>query len=360
MKKALSYICIIIGLFLLFAGTSRWTVGYMWNRKRHEMWWGEHQNNYGDLTKISYLDDIKIFQTPKDYTFTKPADSSSPKNIDLYLWGDSYTEDIPTFAFAHVNAYHYGRNRHGGLGYKLDKTRRNILILETAERYVRSDYGDFGIYTLVKKKEKATSLAYPIVQPMKNYALLGVGIKMDDLFNPNINQNLEYLLFNLNLMNPPRKLKANLNYYCFNRGSGNAVIAKDGQHLFLKETVEPNSIYSSYEPFSDTMASRYAANLAQIYQHYLAEGFDEVYFAIIPNPATLLQPANYNNLIPVLENHPARKIPVISLYTQLKQSPGPRQYFRAGDTHWNNKGIQMWLAMVNEILAQESKKGLQN
>ncbi len=355
MKKVLSYSCIIIGLVLLFSGTSRDVVAYIWERKHHQLWWGEHQSNFGDLSNIAYLDDIKVFQTPNDYNFTPPADTSGPKNIDLYLFGDSYTEDVPCAAFAHVNTCHFGRKGHHDLVYKLDKSKRNVLLIETAERYVRSNYQNGDIYNHIRK-DLPPALTLAISEPGPVYASVGAGLHVADFFNPNINQNLEYLLFNVNAMNKPRLLKADMNYYLFNRGSGDVVIADDGRHLFLKETVEPKNECSSYQPFSNEDVTAWANNLNVIYEHYKAEGFDEVYFAIVPNPASVIQPANYNNLIPKLQTSPGLKMQMVDVYSHYKNAGNPRQFYRAGDTHWNNKGMQLWLMLVNEQLSRQSAK----
>ncbi len=353
MKKVLSYSCIIIGLVLLISGTHRDIVAYIWERKHHHLWWGEHQSNFGDLSNIAYLDDIKIFQTPNDYQFTPPADTAGPKNVDLYVFGDSYIEDVPCYAFAHVNACRTGRKDQHDLIYQLDKAKRNVLLIETAERYVRSNYGTSDIYSHIKKDALPVTRA-KIMSQSPVFASMDLGLHIGDFFNPNINQNLEYLLFNVNAMNEPRLLKADMNYYLFNRGSGDVIIADDGQHLFLKETVEPKSDYSSYQPFSDEDAAKWINNLNAIYDHYRGEGFDEVYFAIVPNPVSVIQPANYNNLIPKLQNAPGLKMHVIDVYSHYKKAGNARQFYRAGDTHWNNNGIQVWLELVNEELGKVS------
>ena len=80
-----------------------------WNNKHADRssWWCKHNNmGGGDLVKLSYLDDVKKYWALKDYDFKRPTDDGK-KNINLYLYGDSYTEDIPDSAFANVKEFNY-------------------------------------------------------------------------------------------------------------------------------------------------------------------------------------------------------------------------------------------------------------
>jgi hypothetical protein len=356
MKKLLSYICIVLGLAIMAAGTSRTLMGVIWQAKftdNNKSWWGEHHNPNGDLANIAYLDDIKVFHSPKDYQFNSATQET--KNVDLYVWGDSYIEDVPAAALAHVNTYTYRRSRDEQMTFRLNKLHRNILLIETAERYIRPYFDKPDMYTRVlPETTAATSFCLP--PGNTNRTMAAFGIPTEALFNPNINQNLEFILFNYNFMNAPHCWKADLNYYLFNRASGYAVLADNGQHLFLKETVQPSGGYSSYEPVADSAIERYVRTLNEVRRHYLDQGFDEVYLSIIPNPVSLLQPAHYNYVLPRISNHPGLQVPLIDVYNDFKAAPSPAIYFRAGDTHWNNKGLQLWLNRLNNVLISESRR----
>ena len=140
--------------------------------------------------------------------------------------------------------------------------------------------------------------------------------------------------------------KAALNYYLFNRASGDVVISNDRNFLFLKETVSKTDVGSSYYPVSRQDAAHIVDVLNNIYDHYKAAGFAEVYFSVIPNSATIMQPDGYNNLIPMIQNDARLRMKIIDIYTTFKQSNDV--YYLPGDTHWNHKGKQLWLDMVNE------------
>ncbi len=354
MKKILSWICIVLGLVVLVFGTLEHlfkTIHDAKNYERNKSWWGEHHSENGDLVNMAYLDDIKTFRSPKDYDFKIPADTGN-KNVDLYLWGDSYFEDIPAKALAHVHKYSFGRTYYEELHYKLDKTRRNVLIIGCSERFFRPYFSYQSIYKTVSKLADSPSVnAKP--QPTVGAGKAAVALGINDLFNKNINQNLEYLLFNYNLLNRPRLLKADMNYMIFRRGSGSVVISEDGRNLFIKETLLPKHGYSCYEILADSDIDWYVKELDSVYEHYKAEGFDEVYLSVIPNAATILQPARYNRLLPRLTAHPDMHMPLIDIYPIFKNDSSPRRLYRSGDTHWNNNGMQIWLNMVNEILTRE-------
>ncbi len=176
-------------------------------------------------------------------------------------------------------------------------------------------------------------------------------LSVDNFFNKYINQNLQCNLFNYNFIIPVFECKAALNYYIFNRASGDAMISEDRNFLFLKETVSKTDIGSSYVPVNNSDITGIVNNFNKIYAHYKEEGFSEVYLSIIPNSATIVQPEGYNNLIPLIQNDVRLKMKVIDIYSVFKKSSD--LYFLPGDTHWNFKGKQLWLDVVNEQLMKQ-------
>lgn len=343
MKKIAAWIAIVAGLAILITSSSDTLINKLHQLRQstsNKIWWAEHNSTNGDLATMAYLDDVPEFNSPKDYHFTHPADTGS-KNIDLYIWGDSYLEDVPGFVFAHTNQYHFGRNYFGELHYKLDTTKRNVLIIESAERFFRPYFSYNTIYNFVSADSatvKLVSTEQPIIKATGQH----------------INQDIEYLLFNYNFLNAPRLWKADLNYYVFGRASGNVLLSEDGENLFIKETSMPTHGYSSYEVLHESTIHWYVKTLNSVYKHYRAEGFDEVYLTIIPSPISILQPGWYNNLISRLTADTALKMPLIDIYPTFKRYPNKHSLYRAGDSHWNNNGFQLWLQMVNSVLAKES------
>ena len=359
MKKIISWIFILIGLTVLVAGTSKTLYNKVHEKKYYELnqsWWGEHHSYGGDLVNMAYLDEIKKFQAPKDYLFRSPTDSLAVENTDLYMWGDSYVEDVPGYAFGHLHSFHFGRNYYDELHYSLDKNRRNVLIIESTERFSRPYFIYKSIYKTVRKKNDKEVFRFDLSHVRTDYALFGVPLGVNEWFNEHINQNIEFLLFNYNFLNKPRFLKADMNYRMFNRASGSVSISDDGNNLFLRETILAKHGYSCYEQLGDSTINWYVNELNNVYDHYKAEGFDEVYLSIIPNPATILQPKKYNNFIPRLFRNPGLRMPVIDVYQQFKNDPDPHRLFRPGDSHWNNNGMQIWLGVVNEHLRKRNLK----
>jgi len=356
MKKLLAYFCVIVGLAALVIAHVTPIANRIWKwNKTHALnnaWWGKHNSGGGDLVALSYLDDIPQFNEPKQYHFARTADSA--KNIDLYLFGDSFTEDLPDSIFAHSHAYHYG-NYVKGLTYQLDPTKKNILILEVSERFMFQRYSDNDIFERLKPvagnpvpdTSRAGTSAAAAAAPVssapehKNYSAI-------------VNKNLEYVMFDYNFLNWIRRYKADMNYTLFNRASGDVAISGNGKYLFFKPTVDPEGMYSIYGEVGENALANLVRQFNEIYKHYRAAGFAEVYLSIIPNAATILQPEGYNQLIPKVQQAPGLKVPLIDVYSVYKQNNDPALLFRQGDTHWNNNGMQVWLSLVNDQLNKQS------
>lgn len=348
LKKALSYFFIAFGLMVLYASTSRRAMQFISEYRDNDKWWGTYQMKNGDLISLSYLDFVAKFNPPNEPIPLRRPRYDGPKNTVLYLHGDSYTYHLPDSAFAGLAEFHLIDRNHGA-NYHLDSTKRNILVLEVSERYARGYFGSLQIFnelcdSLVKKK----TIAFCNHTPAMHYASLIPGFEINDLFNKYINQNLQCNLFNYNFIFPMFEYKAALNYYVFNRASGDVEISKDRNFLFLKETVSLTFGGSSYYPLTPADIEWMVDKLNTIYDHYKASGFDEVYFSIIPNSATIMQPQGYNNLIPSIHENPRLRMKIIDAYSAFRQAP--EVLYRPGDTHWNNKGRQLWVDLVNEQL----------
>lgn len=350
MRKTISYIFIILGIGILYLSTSRTMMGKI-SSVRNDIDggpFGTHQTNEGDLVDMAFLDYVPKFHSKLDYYFPKP-DYNGPANINLYALGDSYIHMAPDSAYAGVYKYRYAWRYLGGLAYTIDSSKKNILLIEVAERYIRSFLSGQDIRWMVKPEEQT---ALQLSNRTYHYAKFPIPDNIGDLFNPYIDQNIEYNLFNYNFINPVRDAKAWFNYNVFNRASGNVSVSKNGQQLFLEETTQPKVIESSYSPVSDAEIDSIVDNLNEVYEFYTHNGFAEVYIALIPNPATIIQPVGYNMLIPRIQDHPELKVKVIDIYTLYKQQNKP--VYRTGDTHWNGYGHKLWLDAVNAMLIKEN------
>ena len=321
-------------------------------------WYAPYRPKGGDLILLSFLDGINKFVEPETYKYTEANDSGSA-NIHLMLFGDSYVKDIPDNAFACVSNFQFGRRGYSNIEYEGDSTKKNILIIEIGERFLRDYFSQIFIFNQVAKKtipEPVTSIKPGFVaNHYASFTLPDLGF-VDSLFNININQNIEQNVFNYAFINPIRITKALFNYKLFNRASGDVVISKDGNHLLVRESAITTGKPSSYSEISEEELYTIVNNINTIYDSYTKRGIDEVYLSIIPNPATILQPRGYNNLIPKVQNHPGMKVPCIDWYSVYKADKNPSRLYRQGDTHWNNTGMQIWLSMVNTELRKQNKQ----
>lgn len=359
-KRLVTYLLILGGIGLLYISTSHSSMERI-SAVRNDLQtvWGVHDcTDKGDLVNMAYLDYVTKFHSTRDYVFNRPA-YNGPANVDLYMEGDSYTFKIPDTAYAGLHKYEYAWVGRKGIRYELDTSRTNILIIERVERYIRNYFGQ--LYVLNNVHAANTDFQYRDFSENNAQTNTSIGRlsalipdKVDHylqkMFNPNINSNLEYNLFNYKLLNAPRLAKAMLNYKIFNRASGDVTIADNGQQLYLSHTTDLHNDGSSYASISEQEYTALVNNLNYIYDYYKKDGFDEVYVAIIPNPVTILEPDGYNNLIPRLQHDASVKMKFIDSYTAFKQTN--KVIYRPGDTHWYNEGLQTWLGIVNDTLAK--------
>ncbi len=349
-KKVLSYFFIVFGLAALVMSTSRRAMQFISEARDNEKWWGAYPCKHGDLVSLSYLDFVKKFNPPRDLTPIKTPVYNGTKNTALYLHGDSYSYHLRDSNFAGLSTF-FPIDRNHGAKYHLDPAKRNILLIEVSERYLRTYFSGLQMLKEVidtQAAKKGTALITPTNGLNKYDASVLPDIHVSDLFNKYINQNLQCNLFNYNFIIPMFEFKAALNYHLFNRASGDVVISNDRNFLFLRETVSKTDIGSSYVPLNEGDITLLVNNFNLIYDHYKKEGFSEVYLSMIPNSATVMQPDGYNNLIPSVQNDPRLEIKIIDAWTAFKKSS--EILYLPGDTHWNNQGRQLWLDLVNAML----------
>src|SRR6201989_2845675 len=158
MRKIASLFFIFIGTGLLIISSSDNMMNLITARRTDlDGWFGIHRWSAGDLVSMSYLDHVNRFQEKEEEHFVKPVDDSAGRNIDLYIYGDSYLMSVPDSAFSSINSYHFGRRTYEDLIYSLDPHKKNILIIEFAERLTRNELRRLDLYNHLKKKEPAHS-----------------------------------------------------------------------------------------------------------------------------------------------------------------------------------------------------------
>jgi hypothetical protein len=353
MRKFISLLFIFSGTVLMLISSSEKTMKKIFEKRSAlKGWFGVHHSQAGDLVSMSYLDNVPRFRESYDYYFARPSDTTAERNIDLYIYGDSYLMTIPDSAFGSINQYHFARRSYEDLVYTLNPHKKNILIIEYAERFARGEFGNFEIYHHVIKKQADAGFLHWTDRQNQYASLFGF-----QLFNHDINRNLEYNLFGYRFWDEVKLAKSSLTYYLFNRAGGDAIVSDDGSRLFLRQTIAPDNMLSSYYPIDQKEWHRIIDNVNAVYDHYKAEGFDEIYLSIIPNPVTVLQPENYNGLIPNLQKAGVLNgMKMIDVYSQYLRDPKPGTLFRIGDTHWSNHGMQVWLKEVNNELKLQGEK----
>src|SRR5450631_2364144 len=311
MRKIVSIFFIFFGLVLLIISSSdRLMKRIIEKRSALNNSFGIHQSPGGDLVSMSYLDKVKRFQESFEYKFVRPADDTGKKNIDLYIYGDSYLMEFPDSAFCCINSYHYCRRGYQDMQYTLDPNKKNILIIEIAERFARVEFELQETMRHFNKKQPATSLL-----GFSDHPITYAGFPDLDIFSPDINRNLEFNLYGYRFWDRVKFAKASLTYYLFKRATGDAVVSDDGNRLFLKQTLAEHDRLSSYYPFEQKEIQKMFFNLNATCAYYKADGFDEVYLSIIPNPVTILQPLHYNGLIPQLQQPDSLKcMHIIDMY----------------------------------------------
>lgn len=293
---------------------------------------------YGDLYSMSFLPGYV------DTAFLPLKKYDQPGNTDLYIIHDSYLADkLDKTNFKYINRLVTSDFRNGSTTFKLDDGRRNILIIECSERSIAWRLTDTA--NLFLRMHPALPDYDPgIVEPGTDEFLMSL------LFNPNINQNLEFSLYDYEWFIPIKEAKAWINYSLFKKLPPDVTISTNEKYLLLNETVDPRSNISSFAPLDRSYLDYVIKCQNYILQHCTKVGFDEVYFSLIPNPVTILDPNRmaYNHKIEFVEQNPQLKARVISVYSVFQNTN--QQIYRRDDTHWNGRGIQLWVDEVNKRL----------
>ncbi len=294
---------------------------------------------YGDLYGLAYLPKFKLQEPirPRTVPFNK---NPSTKIVNLFLVKDSYLgKDFITndSLFSHLNSYHDTQWGMESVFFDLKSDTRNIniLLFETVERYFLQRFSDTSV--VLKKAMSRKN----IIRPSKF---------LDQIFNKQIEANLENCLFDYAFCNLFKELKATAIYNLFDRLNAKVEISNDKDYLLLTETTDNTSRTSSFYKLSSLEIEQYINTLNAITIKAKSVGFDEVYLSIIPNPVTIVDSGRgtYNNLIPAIQNNPNLKMRVIDIYKPFKKSH--LELYSKSDSHWNQDGFYLWLEQFNKQL----------
>ncbi len=327
-------------------------------RYQSDAFWGSDKYAYGDLFGLSYLPQFRIQQPPTGYiTVDVPKGN---RDINLYGLVDShiYAFVKSDTIFYGVKNYWYSKWADSAVNetIHIDTTKKNVLFIEVVEHNIRL----FADTNHVFKKFKVSAAPAPAHQYANKAGKTGFSGSLlrglrDGIFDKAITQNLEFNLFNYRLFTPLKELKANINYKLFNRVDKDVIVSGNGKYLYLTATADTN-YESSFYPIPQPKVDKIVHALNVVYNHYKSIGFDEVYFTMVPNPVSILEPnmGNYNNLIPRIQNNPALQMKTVDLFDLYKTTN--LQVYKNSDTHYTNDGFKLWVEEFNKKLMEVRKK----
>lgn len=301
----------------------------------HSEWFGKYSNlfpniyRYGDLYLQTNMPGFRI----KDRK-VKPVIHRNEQHTTLTIVGDSYTQhfDSSYFSSGIFHFIHY--NSIPDTIAPLDTHQRNIIIIECTERHARMRFANSSFFVTGQKI------------PVKRAAEV-------ELLTEN---HLQPLLTHYDWQLPFKELKTAIYLNVFDRFS--EMVAKPGKEgrLYLKVTLEPNEMGSSFQPIDDMEIKRLVENMNKINDSLHRMGFDEVYFTIVPNPASIYKEQNdppYNHLIERLQNDSSARFKTIDIYESFKKET--TSVYKCNDTHWNELGKMIWLIKVNDMIYRSGK-----
>lgn len=342
MKKKITAYLILIVLILVFVVSSS---SYLMKKITDLRWksssiiWRSDGFRFGGLFYMSFLSKYKI-----DNNWYPQKAKKDSSIIDLYIIGDSYLDRCTDKKnFSKVDSLIFVDWRYGPREIELRKNKKNILIIETTERYLRERFHnstDFKFqFVAITNRNSSASSENKLIQYADQF-----------FFNKNISQNLEFNLFDYPLFTEIKSIKADFNQSVFNRHASGISISNDKSILFLKSTTDTSLTTSSFNSVTNEEIAQMASVANAVFAHYKNFGFEKIIFTVIPNPVSISGYKNYsyNNLIPRFENQNLN-VTLVDLYKDFSKQPVLNNYF-AGDSHWNTNGLQVWLDKINTEL----------
>ncbi len=292
---------------------------------------------FGDLYRFAPL---PRFKQPQPHC---PADrrASDTARTHLYIIGDSFTEP-QRLSQADFRVSHYQRLAWDNpQRVQLDRTKRNVLLIESVERHVRERFPQ-PVTDVVIERDTAQT---PQPQPSWWNRIAG------NWHNADVEQRLEAVLFSHDWAWWFKERKAALTLNWFDRTDPNVSLSTDKQHIFLRSDTDPQKpLNESFSSLTDQEIGGIVAGLNATAGHFRRAGFDAVYVSIIPNKASILEPdrRSYNHLIERIQEHPKLRVPMVDTYAPFRTAPGSP--YLPGDTHWNCRGRALWLRAVRQRL----------
>lgn len=301
---------------------------------------------YADFYGITYLKKYKDIAVHAEDLRSYHYKSKRSTNVNLYSIGDSYLAFFikSDSLLKNADAYHFVRYEYTSKNIYLDRSKKNILVIEMVEREIRPRLLNpsyiYNHLSIARQPSDEKETDY-----FPNHC-------KNNLFNNKIEQNLTFNLFDYAIFQPFRELKAELNYKMFDRTSSSVYISERKDRLYFNSTIDTTNSQSSFTTIPNPEIDLMVTNLNRIRKHYLKLGFTEVYLSLIPNPVTILEPYlfTYNKLIPRLQSHPELAVPVINTYSKLHKI-ADQPIFQRSDSHWDKAGFLAWRDQMDSVLA---------
>ena len=363
LKQLATYALITLGVLILVISTLQEVTNNIASKRNTDRWYGHvRDESKGDLIRLGNLFYVDKFHSPPKYQYPKVT-CNADKKTRLYLIGDSHTVLVPKKSYACIDSLVFSYKDAYTLTYNLDTSKNNILLFNITERLIERYFGDGALFrNLDSNRDKAlykVLFATQSAKTVRSFYTRAMAVcrwMFSNYFSQKTNSNIEYNLFDYKLLSFIKNSKAWLTYTLFKRGLGDIVISDNGNNLFIRETT--SNEYSSYYKLSEGQIDIIAENINAINKYAISKGFNKVYLCIIPNPTTILQPTGYNDLIPKI--HSKIEMKYLDLYSIFTKNPNKSLLYLAGDTHWSNKGLNIWIDELNDIITtQNNNKSLE-
>ncbi|MEN9958907.1 MAG: hypothetical protein RLZZ474_1151 [Bacteroidota bacterium] len=343
MKKVLAFLVLIVLLAVLGISSSdqamRWISKARYQQQGNL---GSDKYRFGDLYGLAYL---PAFRMEKDTSLiSNQVTFAGVRDTDLYILGDSYLYSyiqMDTSNFVRAKRVDF-RKWADGAGAPISikpSSHKKVLLIESVERNIGN------VIDIMRVKAHLEGYRAPLTWDEKLNACLA-----DALYDPQLEQNIDFTLFNFQALSFIKLLKAQGNLSFFNRTESDVVLSRDKQFLYMKETVDSTQRGSSFYPVTSQDIQALLEQMERISSYAHAKGFDDVVFSFIPNPVAITQTESKptNQLIPTLVFANQGRLHVVDPTQVLTQ--GGKHYFFRSDSHWNQRGAQAWLNQMNQYL----------
>ncbi len=347
MKKVCSYLFLILTVAIYYCSNNSSIIEYYSEYRIGKPFISPGHRGLGDLYNMCFISE---FNTSIEYAL--PEIKSKKSDIDLYVICDSYLmSHLKKENVANIDSF-FKMKWWDESTYKtikgLNKNKHNILVIEMSERFVRGNCNNYSTLTnpiLFDSTFQEGKTKISLDGEEKSFL-------EKHFFNPNINSNLEMNLFDYTLFYPLKEIKGNLNYHWFNRIPEDVYIDKENYFLYYKPTLLGEQNMNSFFPIDSSEIDNITCTLNRAFSYYRNHGFNEIYFSIIPNPVSVINPGLgvYNKLIPQLMREGQLHCKKIDAYLLFIKNA--KSYYINSDTHWNSSGLNKWVRTLNDSLTK--------